>query len=361
MSKTIKITVIGAAGGIGQSLSMLIKTQLANLVDDGTKIHLALYDVAKEAMDGVYADLSHINTAVKLTNYAPSDMSDTTQLHAALKDASLVVIPAGVPRKPGMTRLDLLKINGKIIAGLTDAIAEVCNLSKVFVLVISNPVNVLVPLMIMRLKEAHFDRVKGTGIERRILGVTNLDLVRSSRFVSDVAGNDDLPYVPVIGGHSGTTIIPLFSQTKLSAGLSMDQLKELIHRVQFGGDEVVKAKNGKGSATLSMAWAAYLNIAMFTNLFLNKVKEINPINYISLKDLEGKPISANAESLMQKVDNCEYFSIPLKITLAGGIEDVDYDLLSRISNYERDEMIPVCTAELKKNIEIAAETVKQLD
>ena len=89
----------------------------------------------------------------------------------------------------------------------------------------------------------------------------------------------------------------------MSAGLSMDQLKELIHRVQFGGDEVVKAKNGKGSATLSMAWAAYLNIAMFTNLFLNKVKEINPINYISLKDLEGKPISANAEALMQKVDN----------------------------------------------------------
>lgn len=63
--------------------------------------------------------------------------------------------------------------------------------------------------------------------------------------------------VDVIGGHSGSTIIPLLSSTKpiSTSDLSKDEKGALIHRIQYGGDEVVKAKDGGGSATLSMAFA----------------------------------------------------------------------------------------------------------
>merc|ERR1712194_168585 len=58
-----------------------------------------------------------------------------------------------------------------------------------------------------------------------------------------------------IGGHAGTTICPLLSQIPGVSALSKEELDKLTHRIQFGGDEVVKAKDGAGSATLSMAYA----------------------------------------------------------------------------------------------------------
>merc|ERR1712039_113297 len=61
--------------------------------------------------------------------------------------------------------------------------------------------------------------------------------------------------VPVVGGHAGTTILPLFSQVPAAASLSAEQIKALDKHVQDAGTDVVNAKGGKGSATLSMAYA----------------------------------------------------------------------------------------------------------
>lgn len=91
------VVVCGAAGGIGQPLSLLLKQ--SDLIS-----HLALYDIVNAA--GVAADLSHINTASKVTGHVGKDA-----LAEALSGAHTVVIPAGVPRKPGMTRDDLFKVN----------------------------------------------------------------------------------------------------------------------------------------------------------------------------------------------------------------------------------------------------------
>ncbi|KAF9898469.1 malate DEHYDROGENASE, NAD-dependent, partial [Lobosporangium transversale] len=90
----VKVVICGAAGGIGQPLSLLLKQ--SDLIS-----HLALYDVVNAA--GVAADLSHINTKSKVTGHGKESMDE------ALKNAHTVVIPAGVPRKPGMTRDDLFK------------------------------------------------------------------------------------------------------------------------------------------------------------------------------------------------------------------------------------------------------------
>lgn len=89
------VVICGAAGGIGQPLSLLLKQN--DLIS-----HLALFDVVNAP--GVAADLSHINTRSKVTGHGKEDRDE------AMRDAHTVVIPAGVPRKPGMTRDDLFKV-----------------------------------------------------------------------------------------------------------------------------------------------------------------------------------------------------------------------------------------------------------
>jgi hypothetical protein len=153
--------------------------------------------------------------------------------------------------KPGMTRDDLFNINAGIVKGLIEVIAEVA--PKAYILIISNPVNSTVPIAAEVLK------AKGVFDPKRLFGVTTLDVVRAETFVAEIIGekNPQNLNIPVIGGHSGETIVPLFSQAKPAVKIPADKLADLIKRVQFGGDEVVKAKDGLGSATLSMAYAGY--------------------------------------------------------------------------------------------------------
>jgi malate/lactate dehydrogenase len=81
--------------------------------------------------------------------------------------------------------------------------------------------------------------------------VTTLDVVRANTFVAENQHFDPTTTnVTVIGGHAGTTILPLLSQVK-NANFSESDIAALTNRIQFGGDEVVKAKDGAGSATLS--------------------------------------------------------------------------------------------------------------
>ncbi|KAJ3317548.1 malate DEHYDROGENASE, NAD-dependent, partial [Gonapodya sp. JEL0774] len=229
----VKVAVLGAAGGIGQPLSLL--TKLNPYVSE-----LALYDIVNTP--GVAADLSHINTRAKTTGYKGAD-----QLGAAVKDADLVLVPAGMPRKPGMTRDDLFNKNADIVRNIAEACGKYA--PKAILGIISNPVNSTVPIVAETLKKL------GTYDPTKVFGVTTLDIVRASTFVAELKGGDSTAiHVPVIGGHSGPTIVPLLSQTGLS--FTQEELDKLTFRIQYGGDEVVKAKDGAGSATLSMAFAA---------------------------------------------------------------------------------------------------------
>lgn len=235
-----KVAVLGAAGGIGQPLGLLMK--LSPYVKE-----LALYDIA--GTPGVAADVGHVNTRATTRGYAGEE-----QLGDALKGADLVIIPAGVPRKPGMTRDDLFNTNAGIVATLSRGIAQHC--PKALINIISNPVNSTVPIAAEVLKK------EGVYDPKRLMGVTTLDVVRAKTFVAEakdlVVGNVN---VPVVGGHAGVTILPLFSQLAPPYNdlkLSDSDIKALTTRTQDGGTEVVNAKAGKGSATLSMAYAGAL-------------------------------------------------------------------------------------------------------
>lgn len=215
-----KVAVLGAAGGIGQPLSMLLK--LSPLVDE-----LSCYDIV--GTPGVAADLSHINTHATVTGYLPSagtwPPSGNTGLAQALTGASVVVIPAGVPRKPGMTRDDLFNINAGIVKALVEGCAEHC--PNAVIAVISNPVNSTVPITAEVLK------AKGVYDPRKVIGVTQLDVVRANTFAAEHMGKDPSQVnVPVIGGHAGITILPLLSQVPGFAATD-EQLEAMTKRVQF--------------------------------------------------------------------------------------------------------------------------------
>ncbi|MUK47420.1 malate dehydrogenase [Aliivibrio fischeri] len=231
----MKVAVIGAAGGIGQALALLLKNRLP------AGSNLALYDIAP-VTPGVAADLSHIPTPVSIKGYCGEDPTP------ALEGADVVLISAGVARKPGMDRSDLFNINAGIVKSLTEKIAVTC--PKACIGIITNPVNTTVAIAAEVLKKA------GVYDKNKLFGVTTLDVIRSETFVAELKDKDPGEIrVPVIGGHSGVTILPLLSQVQ-GVEFTAEEVAALTPRIQNAGTEVVEAKAGGGSATLSMGQAA---------------------------------------------------------------------------------------------------------
>lgn len=313
-----KVAVLGAAGGIGQPLSLLLKL-------NPRVSQLALYDI--RGGPGVAADLSHINTNSTVTGYAPTPEG----LRDALTGAEIVLIPAGVPRKPGMTRDDLFNTNASIVRDLAKACADAAPNANI--LVISNPVNSTVPIV------AEVFKSKGVYNPKRIFGVTTLDVVRASRFISEIKKTDPAnEFVPVVGGHSGATIVPLISQSN-HPDIEGEVRDKLVNRIQFGGDEVVKAKDGAGSATLSMAMAG----ARFAESLLK-----------AAQGAKGVIEPTFVESPLYKDRGVDFFASKVELG-PNGVEKIHE--VGKISPYE-EKLLEVCLADLKKNIQKGIDFVK---
>jgi len=247
-----------------------------------------------------------------------------------------------VPRKPGMTRDDLFKINAGIVHDLAVGIATTA--PEAFVLVISNPVNSTVPIV------AEVFKRRGKFNPKRLFGVTTLDVVRASTFVAEVHGDlSKSPeiVVPVVGGHSGVTIVPLLSQSShpLPASLDAEKLAALTKRIQFGGDEVVKAKDGTGSATLSMAYAG-AEFAVKVIKALAGEKGLVAPSYVHLDaDKEGGAVVKNEVG-----KELDYFSTNVEIG-PNGVEKILP--LGNLTDYER-QLIAAAVPELTTSIEKGA-------
>ncbi|XP_015789437.1 malate dehydrogenase, mitochondrial [Tetranychus urticae] len=309
-----KVAVLGASGGIGQPLSLLLKR--SKLIS-----HLSLYDVANTP--GVAADLSHINSRAKVTGHLGPE-----QLGEALQGSDVVLIPAGVPRKPGMTRDDLFNTNASIVRDLVAACAQNC--PKALIGVISNPVNSTIPIAAEVLKKA------GTYDPARLFGVTTLDVVRANTFVAEAKGLDPVTTnVPVIGGHAGITIIPLLSRVTPSVSFDKDHIDALTKRIQDAGTEVVKAKAGAGSATLSMAFAA----ARFA--------------FSLLDGLAGKPDVVECAYVQSDLTDASYFATPVHLGKNGLVKNLG---LGQLSAYEED-LVKAAIPELKASIKKGQEFV----
>lgn len=271
---------------------------------------------------GVAADLSHIDTRAKVSGHQGDE-----QIGKALEGANVVVIPAGLPRKPGMTRDDLFVKNASIVQNLISACAKHCPAAHL--LIISNPVNSTVPIAAETLKKA------GVYNPNRLFGVTTLDIVRANTFVSESQGwNPEDVEVTVVGGHAGKTILPLLSQVK-GANFTTEQIEALTHRIQFGGDEVVQAKEGGGSATLSMAYAG----ARFADRLMRAIS--------------GEKGIAECAYVESSVTEAPFFSSRVELGTEGVEKIHEVGPMSEFEKANFDEMIPTLKDQIKKGVEFA--------
>lgn len=221
-----------------------------------------------------------------------------------------------------MTRDDLFNTNASIVRDLAAACAKAC--PKALIGIISNPVNSTVPIASETLAQA------GVLDPRRVFGVSTLDVVRANAFIGEALGCDPHKVnLPVIGGHSGVTIMPLLSQCNPAVNFSAEQIKALTERIQEAGTEVVKAKAGAGSATLSMAYAG----ARFA---------------ISLiRAIQGEQNIIECAYVRSDVTEAKYFATPLVL----GKNGIEKNLgMGKLNAFEQ-ELLSKAIPELKKNIQ----------
>ncbi|KAF2357167.1 Malate dehydrogenase type 1 [Trinorchestia longiramus] len=198
------------------------------------------------------------------------------------------------------------------------------------VCIISNPVNSTVPIASEVYRKVGVDA-------SRIFGVTTLDIVRANTFIAELKGLDPATVnCPVIGGHAGVTIIPLTSQCSPAVSFPEEQLKALTVRIQDAGTEVVKAKAGAGSATLSMAYAgARFAISV-------------------MKALNGEQGIVECSYVRSDVTEAKYFSTPVLF----GKNGIEKNLgIGKISDFEAklvQEALPELKGSIKKGEDFVA-------
>ena len=183
---------------------------------------------------------------------------------------------------------------------------------------------------------------KGVYNPKRLFGVTTLDVVRASRFVSQIKSTDPADEnVTVVGGHSGVTIVPLLSQSR-HPDISGKPLDDFVYRVQFGGDEVVKAKDGAGSATLSMAMAG----ARFAESLLK-----------AAQGEKGVVEPTFVDSPLYKDQGVEFFASKVELG-PDGVQTIHP--VGELSA-EEQKLLDACLADLKKNIDKGKPYFKQVN
>merc|ERR1719510_1663201 len=165
-----------------------------------------------------------------------------------------------------------------------------------------------------------------------------LDVCRARTFVAEAKGNDVLKTkVPVVGGHAGTTIVPLLSQAEPSVSFTDAERDALTHRIMFGGDEVVQAKAGGGSATLSMAYTG-AEFADRVMAGLAGEKDVIECTFVQT----------------DKISGCQFFSLPVTLGKDGVDTIHNYGSVNAHEEKLIADMTPDLIAQAKKGVEWAA-------
>ena len=251
-----KITLIGA-GQIGGTLAHLIA--LKELAD------VVLFDVAVGIAKGKALDIAQSSpvNGFNITLIGTDNYEDT-------KNSDVIIITAGVPRKPGMTRDDLLEINLKIIKQVAEGVKQ--NAPNAFVICITNPLDVMVMA---------FQKFSGLSANKVVGMAGILDSSRFKLFLSlelNVAVKEI--DAMVMGGH-GDTMVPMPRFTKVSGKplldlvkegkISQEKLEEINQRTRDGGAEIVKYLE-KGSAFYAPAASG----VQMAEAYLNDEKKLLP-------------------------------------------------------------------------------------
>jgi malate dehydrogenase len=257
----MKVTIVGA-GNVGASCAeyIAIKSIASEVV---------LLDIKAGFAEGKALDLMQTATTLGFN----SRITGVTNDYSATKDSDVVVITSGVPRKPGMTREELIGINAGIVQSVANSILE--HSPKTVIVVVSNPMDTMTYLTL-----------KATGLPKnRVIGMGGaLDSSRFKTYLSlalDKPANDIQGMV--IGGHGDTTMIPLtrlasYNGTPVSQHLSDAQLEEVAASTMVGGATLTKLLG-------TSAWyAPGASVAYLVDSIINDQKKMIPCSVL----LEGE-------------------------------------------------------------------------
>lgn len=294
-----KISLIGS-GNIGSTLAHL--SLLKNLGD------VVLFDIVDGMPAGKALDLSQCGPieGFDFNVKGTSDYSD-------IKDSDVIIVTAGIPRKPGMSRDDLLEINGKVMKSVGENIKKYSPNS--FIICITNPLDVMVGVL------QYYSDVP----DNMIVGMAGvLDSARFRTFLSwkfNVSVNDVNAYV--LGGH-GDTMVPLIKLSNIS-GITLDNLVKLgkisesdlnliVDRTKKGGGEIVSLLK-TGSAYYAPATSAIL---MAESYLLDKKRVL--------------PCAAKLSNGEYGVSDPIFVGVPVKIGGKGIEEIIEISLTTEEKN-----------------------------
>ncbi|MCY3985662.1 MAG: malate dehydrogenase [Candidatus Dadabacteria bacterium] len=230
-----KISVIGA-GNVGASAAFRIaQLELADV---------ALIDIVEGVPEGKALDLAQM---CPISGCDVNIVGSTNYEETA--DSDVVIITSGIPRKPGMSRDDLISTNTKVVKSVTEQV--VYHSPDAILILVTNPLDAMVQV-------AH--RVSGFSYHR-VMGMAGvLDSARFRAFISMELGvSVETVHASVLGGH-GDTMVPLLSHTTVAGVpitelVSPDVLEQMVDRTRNGGAEIVKLLK-TGSAFYAPAVAA---------------------------------------------------------------------------------------------------------
>jgi L-lactate dehydrogenase len=228
----MKVSIVGGGGLVGSSTAFALQC-------GGVVSGICLIDANKEMAEGQALDLLHGASLVADQRISAGDMSE-------VKNSQVVVVTAGLRRKPDESRLDLINRNVDLFLGLLDQMKQAGLKENTYLIVVSNPVDVLTHLAVQR-AGLPWQRVIGLG--------TVLD---TARFRSNLAKRLQVPATQVsalILGEHGDSMVPIWSSATIS-GLPLEQWpgfdanlqKEVFDETKGSGAKVIKMKGGAGYA-----------------------------------------------------------------------------------------------------------------
>jgi malate dehydrogenase len=276
-----KVTIVGA-GHVGATAAFeLLSDDVADVV---------LVDVRGDVARGKALDMMH---ARSVERFSPSVTGSDE--YGSTAGSDIIVVTAGLPRTPGMTRDDLLRANAGIVR---DVVSEAVRLSPgAVVLCVTNPLDVMCHLA-WRVSELPSSRVLGMG------GV--LDSARFAFFISEATGVPQQEIEALVVGAHGDMMVPL-PRLSTAGGrsvtdlLSSDEVDSLVEKTVFGGAEVVQLL-GSGSAY----YAPAVSVAAMVRAILDDLGEVHP-SCVHLEDVYG-------------VEDV-YLSVPA-VLASGGVRDL---------------------------------------
>jgi len=250
----MKVTIVGA-GSVGSSCAEYIA--IKDIADE-----IVLLDIKEGFAEGKSLDLMQTSSSLGFN----AQISGVTSDYKKTKSSDVVVITSGIPRKPGMTREELIGIN----AGIVDSVTEnlLIHSPNAIIIVVSNPMDTMTYLVL-----------KKTGLPRnRVIGMGGiLDSARFKTYISIALNNEPQKNIDamVIGGHGDTTMIPLTDHAKvndkpLSDLLSADKISKISSNTMVGGATLTRLLG-------TSAWyAPGSSVAYLVKSILSDSKELLP-------------------------------------------------------------------------------------